>query len=315
MPKLRNAYKLLDADIRAENVRALRYWLKEQYYQVRRPRMSDPVFVTGCCRSGTTVVCETLAASPQLRYLGYATPEFWSELHGPAHNNWDSQAATATDADPRHRLRALAYFYARLGRGRILDKTCIHILRIPYLLALFPQSRFVCVFRDGRDNIGSLMDAWRARGPFGLRSYLGEFPERVAIDDGRFDEWMLFLPPGWRGYNRSPLSEVCAFQWITANTAALEARALVPEGQWIEVRYEDLFERPVDVFEDVFTRLGLRFDDAMRERANTIAQRPTSLVRGTPMRQKWRQHNREAIEGILDSIRPMMQRLHYSLDS
>jgi hypothetical protein len=217
MPKLVKIYKLLDPEIRTKNFRALKYWLRERYYLIAKCEASDLVFVTGCCRSGTTIIAETIADSPDILYLGYATPELWDGIYGPHHNGWESEAAGPEEAQPRHRQLALAYFYARLGRGKVLDKTCLHVMRIGYLFALFPRARFVFVQRDGRDNISSLMDAWRARGPFGLRQVLGDFPERVAIDNGQFDQWMMFLPPNWRAYNKASLEEVCAFQWLQAN--------------------------------------------------------------------------------------------------
>jgi Sulfotransferase family len=187
-------------------------------------------------------------------------------------------------------------------------------MRIGYLFALFPRARFVFVQRDGRDNISSLMDAWRARGPFGLRQVLGDFPERVAIDNGRFDQWMLFLPPGWRAYNQASLEEVCAFQWLQANRLALEARDLVPDSQWVHVRYEDTFDRPVDMFREIFARLELPFDEEILKRCETLLNRPRSVVSGDPRRGKWRERNREAIERILPTIAPMMERLNYSID-
>ena len=44
-----------------------------------------------------------------------------------------------SDARPEHRDAALRYFYQRLGAGWVLDKTCINVMRIPYLHALFPR--------------------------------------------------------------------------------------------------------------------------------------------------------------------------------
>jgi hypothetical protein len=158
------------------------------------------------------------------------------------------------------------------------------------------------------------MDAWRAGGPFGLRQVLGDFPERVAIDNGRFDQWMMFLPPGWRAYNQASLEEVCAFQWIEANRLALEARDLVPEAQWVHVRYEDMFDRPVDMFRGIFESLGLPFDQEILKRCETLSKRPRSIVSGDPKRGKWRERNREGIERILHRIAPMMERLNYSID-
>lgn len=307
---LAKVHKLLDPQVRAKNLLALRRAAKGMMWQLTRPGVPDPVFVVGCSRSGTTITFETLAASGAFLSFGYEIPQFWNGLHGPRTNGWQSEAAGADDARPAHRDAALRFFYQRLGAGQVLDKTCINTLRIPYLQRLFPQAKFVFIHRDGRDNVSSMMDGWRhgrIDGGFGLEKFFGRSPEPVAINGGEFHEWHFFLPPGWREYNRASLEEVCAFQWSSANRLALEARSGIPHSQWIELRYEDLFERPVEMFRDLFERLGLSFDAAMRARCANL--QPTSIVKGAPKKEKWKEHNREAIERILPVIRPMMQRL------
>ena len=61
MPSLRNLHKLLDPEIRAKNLRALRYAVRGLYWDLLRSSAEDPIFVVGCSRSGTTVTYETIA--------------------------------------------------------------------------------------------------------------------------------------------------------------------------------------------------------------------------------------------------------------
>ena len=173
----------------------------------------------------------------------------------------------------------MRYFYQRLGAGWVLDKTCINVMRIPYLHALFPQAKFVFIQRDGRDNISSMMDGWRmgrTDGRFELSQFFGPFPEPVAINGGEFKEWSFFLAPGWREYNRASLEEVCAFQWISANRMALDAKAGIPPEQWIQLRYEDIFERPVEMFREAFARLGVPVHGRTAKRAAPTCSPPAS---------------------------------------
>jgi hypothetical protein len=64
------------------------------------------------------------------------------------------------------------------------------------------------------------------------------------------------------------------------------------------------------MFQVLFERLGLAFDTGMRARCQNL--QPTSIVKGAPMKDKWKAHNREAIERILPTIAPMMRRLGYA---
>jgi hypothetical protein len=218
-------------------------------------------------------------------------------------------------ARPEHRDAALRFFYQRLGLGRVLDKTCINVMRLPYLYKLFPKAHFIYIHRDGRDNISSMMDGWRHDGHFRLSQFLGPSPDPVAINNGEFREWSFFLPPGWREYNGAALEDVCAYQWITANRMALDAKKLIPPAQWSQVRYEDIFDRPVGMFEEVFERLELPFEEPVRKGCATLNKRPTSIVRGAPKRQKWKEHNPDAIKHILPKIRPLMEELGYDVDA
>jgi len=315
MPKLRNLHKLLDPDIRAKNLRELHYQMRGLRWDLAHPSVPDPVFVVGCSRSGTTVTYETLAAAPQFLNFGWEIPQFWNNLHGPLNNGWHSEAAAADDARAEFRDAAFRYFYQRLGAGWVLDKTCINVMRIPFLYRLFPNAKFVFIQRDGRDNISSMMDGWRigrTDGRFELSQFFGSFPDPVAINNGEFSEWAFFLAPGWQAYNHASLEEVCAFQWISANRMALDARQLIPPAQWIHLRYEDIFERPVEMFRAAFAGLGVPFTPALQSRCMNL--RPTSVVKGAPQQQKWREHNPAAIERILDRIRPLMTEMGYDAD-
>jgi hypothetical protein len=316
MPKLRNLYKLFDPEIRAKNLLELRYQLRGLWWDVTRPAVPDPVFVVGCSRSGTTITYEALGAAPQFLKFGWEIPQFWDNLHGPLNNGWQSEAAGAEQAKPVHRDAALRYFYQRLGLGWVLDKTCINVMRIPYLHELFPAAKFVFIQRDGRDNISSMMDGWRmgrVDGRFELSHWFGPFPEPVAINGGEFKEWAFFLAPGWREYNHASLEEACAFQWVSANRLALDAKQAIPQEQWIHLRYEDIFERPVEMFREAFEWLGVPFTADLEARCANL--QPTSIVKGKPKKQKWREHNPEAIERILPVIRPLMLEMGYDPDA
>ena len=315
MPQLRHPSKLLDAEIRAKNIQALKWAARGQWWRIARPAVPDPVFVVGCSRSGTTITYETLATSPAFLSFGWEIPQFWNQLHGPLTNGWHSEAAGAEDARPEHRQAALRYFYQRLGAGWVLDKTCINVMRVPYLYRLFPKAKFVFIQRDGRDNISSMMDGWRTGrvdGRFELSQFFGPFPEPVAIEGGEFKEWAFFLAPGWQEFNHASLAEACAFQWVSANRLALEARKLIPPNQWIHLRYEDIFERPVAMFREAFEQLGVPFTAELEQRCAHL--QPTSVVKGTPQKQKWKENNPGSVEKILPMIAPMMRELGYDAE-
>ncbi len=186
----------------------------------------------------------------------------------------------------------------------------------PISTALFPNAQFVYIHRDGRDNISSLMDGWLHDGHFALGKLLGPSPCAVNIDGGAFHEWSFFLPPGWRDYNDAPLEEVCALQWLTANRLALDASATDSPGRngsGCATRTSSIAR--MEMFRDVFARLDLPFDDAIKRRCATLDAQPTSIVKGAPKKQKWKAQHAAKIERILPRIRPMMVELGYDVDA
>ena len=112
--------------------------------------------------------------------------------------------------------------------------------------------------------------------------------------------------------HRAGLPEVCAYQWIMANRLALDAMQQVPSQQWIHLRYEDIFERPVEMFREAFEQLGVPFTEALQRRCANL--QPTSIVRGKPVKQKWKERNAGEVERILPMIRDMQARLGYQED-
>ena len=308
---MKSITKIFEPEFIKKNLIELKYRGRESIYHLTQPNMPEPIFIVGCSRAGTTVTFETIRSSQDLIYFPYEIPQFWHSLVSPWETNCASEAASGDDAQAEHRNKAFAHFYARLGRGQVLDKSCINVMRIPYLHALFPNAYFIYIQRDGRDNISSLMEGWRQRGRFDLHQYLGKLPDTVQINQGEFDDWCFFLPPKWRNYNHSSLEEVCACQWLTANQMALDAKALIPDDKWIHLRYEDIFDAPVEMFQTIFERLQLPFTEELKLRCTTLNKRPTSIVNGPPKKEKWKTQNPEAIEKILPAIESLMKTMGY----
>ena len=69
------------------------------------------------------------------------------------------------------------------------------------------------------------------------------------------------------------------------------------------------------MFREVFDRLELPFDDAIKRRCATLDTRPTSIVKGAPKKEKWKERHAAKIERILPRIRPLMVELGYDVDA
>lgn len=121
-------------------------------------------------------------------------------------------------------VRRLYRLYARnRGKIRYADRTNVHMFAIPTLAAVFRESRFVHLIRDGRD----VALSW-AELDFGL-----DRPEEVAL------------------------------HWVANVEAARRAGSLVGSKRYAEVHYERLVAQPEETLKELCTFLDLPYDAAM----------------------------------------------------
>jgi hypothetical protein len=272
------------------------------------PAPVRPVLVIGCHRSGTTLLHDALARSPELASLGDEAPVLWEAFHHPSRHGWSSNALGAGDVTEDERKWVYRVVQAVAGGLRFLEKTPSNCLRIPYLNALFPDATFVFLRRRAADNVNALMEGWRARPRF-VTYRLPEPLEGLGERNGH--EWSFVLVPGWRELRNASLEEICARQYVECNEAILRARAELDAARVIDVAYEDLVERPSEQTERIFAGLGLRFTDDAAQFAAAVPRTPVNALTA-PRREKWREQNPAEIQRILPLVTDTERRLGYS---
>jgi omega-hydroxy-beta-dihydromenaquinone-9 sulfotransferase len=123
-------------------------------------------------------------------------------------------------------VRAITY----RGRGRrVVLKSPPHTCRVPTLLRLFPDARFVHIVRDPCAVYPSALHLWR-------------------------------VMAGIHGLQRPDLAGLPEFVLATFETfhARLEeASAVVPPGRLCDVRYEDVVREPVRELREIYRALDL----------------------------------------------------------
>jgi hypothetical protein len=257
------------------------------------------------------VVYKTLSESPQLGTLQRETHDFWVDLHPVEDKGWNTHALDASDASDHDRDFVSRYFHAWTGRSRWVDKNNQNGLCVPYLQALFPDAVFVYVKRGPGDNINSLIEGWGK--PDKYATWTEQFPEKVAIDNGRYTRWCFFLAEGWRDYLNAPIEDVAAFQYQAINRAILDARAKVPATQWVEVFYEDLVRDPVAGYRRIYQGCGLDFTAGVEAHCRQVLSKPYDVF-GEIKLDKWKDgRNRERVERVLERVAPLAREMGYDL--
>ena len=183
-----------------------------------------------------------------------------------------------------------------LDGRRFLEKTPKNSLRIPLFNRIFPDAQFIFLWRDPRENLSSLMEAWRS----------GDWQTYRELD-GFEGPWSMVLPPGWRALNGRPLEEIAAFQWDSTNRIMREDLALLPSDRWTAVEYSELIRAPQATIERLCGFLGIDVDPALRARIEAPLP-PARYTQTPPAADKWRM-NAPLIERVLPRVASTWERL------
>ncbi|HVF54451.1 MAG TPA: sulfotransferase [Actinomycetota bacterium] len=268
--------------------------------------LRNPVFIIGAPRSGTSLLYSILRTSSRFAHWPGEAHEVWEADFHPALTGWESNILRRTDAYGLEAERIRRSFFLVTGsRHRLIDKTPRNALRVAFIDEVFPDARFIFLKRDGRDNVNSLINAWRTPR---YRTYA--LPEPHSLDGVDPRWWKFTLYPGWRDDADGPLEVVAARQWQLSNEHALDDLATVEEARRFEIAYEDLVDDPEVRAGELFEWLGLDYEAASRAEAFRSRSAPINVVT-PPERGKWRRENPDEIGAIVPLIAPTMKRLGY----
>lgn len=274
-------------------------------------KLQRPVFVVGAPRSGTMLLYSVLRASSSLaHWRPTEAHEVWELDHHPRLTGWTSNVLTPADATPDVIRRIHRSFLLVTGRNkRLIDKTPRNVLRVSFMNEVFPDALFIYLKRDGRENVNSLINAWRSKR---YRTY--RLPEHHNISGVDPAWWKFVLYPGWREDLGGPLEVVCAKQWIASNRHAMDALGGIDAPRWTEIRYERLVDDPVGEVGRLMDFIGLPYEDAVRQAAVDVSTTPINAVT-PPERGKWKKENPREIGNILELIAPTMRAMGYEMDA
>ena len=247
-------------------------------------RIEQPIFIISPPRSGSSLLFETLARAPALFTIGresHAVIESIKSLSASA-RDYESNALDAEDARPEVVAALQQHFLSELrdrdgkaasGPVRMLEKTPKNALRVRFLAAAFPDARFVYLYRDPRETIASMLDAWRS----------GHFRTYPDLPGWEGPDWSLVLTRGWRNLIGRGLPEVVARQWASCVQQALDDLQSLPAGSWCVADYGRLVSEPELEIRRLCEFLSLDWDQPI---SAPLPQSRTTLT--SPHPDKWR---------------------------
>lgn len=263
-----------------------------------RERIVRPIFIVSTPRAGSTLLFETLVNAPDLYSTGresHARIERVADFF-PAKRGWSSNRLTAEDGSAESIETMAELFYSGLadrdgkspsGAVRMVEKTPKNALRVPFFSWAWPDSVFVYLYRDVRQTLASMIEAWAS----------GRFRTYPNLPGWTGHAWSLLLVPDWRKLIGRPLPEVVAHQWATTTNILLDDLDQLPSERVRKIAHSEFIAAPQRSVETLTRSLDLGWDRVLGERlplsTTTVSQ---------PDADKWRR-----LETLIEPVLPIVE--------
>lgn len=243
-----------------------------------------PIFLVSSPRSGSSLLFLTLARSPDVHTIGgesHALLESIPGLH-PRSLGWTSNRLDRTNATPFVRSEVSRRLFAAMrdrdgraprGPAVLLEKTPKNALRIPFFDAIYRDARFLYLYRDPRETLSSMIEAWSS----------GSFRTYPQLPGWRGTPWSLLLVPGWRDLAQLPLADIVAHQWAATTTILLDDLEAIADDRIVSTDYADIVATPQHSVATLCAGLGIGWDVAL---GDSLPLSPTVVSQPKP--DKWR---------------------------
>ncbi|MDA3790863.1 MAG: sulfotransferase [Desulfobacula sp.] len=255
------------------------------------------VFIVGSPRSGTTVLGTIFDRHKDISQW-YEPYFIWDKYFRNAEDD-ERNKKDATPLVKAYMRKMFGTYRTKRGTQLVVDKSPRNSLKIPFILEIFPNAKFVHILRDGRDTTLSINKEWKKR-----LAIAGTGGNRASFDYQRsakvINKWLNRQPYmidrvkafwfethgnvlskkkhlnrlRWNGdvgwgprfknwtdiYNESSMLQFNSHQWVNCVKRINEAWTNIPEKNKIEIRYEDLITQPDKTLEALFTFMQLGYN-------------------------------------------------------
>ena len=269
--------------------------------------LDRPVFIVSSPRAGSMMLFEALCRAAEAFSIGGESHQLIEAIPAlaPSAHDWDSNRLTAEDVSPSIVQQLSKSFVRRLrdrdgnpvapgSTVRMIEKTPKNSLRVPFLAAAYPDARFVYLWRDPRETVSSMIDAWRS----------GRFVTYPDLPGWSGDRWSLLLTPGWRELIGRPLPEVVANQWATTTSMLLDDLESLEPDRWCVTSYSALLADPDAELRRLCINLDLTWDE---ETGGRLPESKTTL--DAPHPSKW-ERNAAELTKVWSIVDPVAVRAH-----
>jgi hypothetical protein len=231
-----------------------------------------PLILIGAARSGTKILRDTLAKHTEIDVVPYDINYIWRIGNSECED--DVLDPDKTDLESLVKIKKKISKFSN-GNLFLIEKTVSNAIRIPFVLKVFPDAKFIHLVRDGRDVVGSVIRQWGERREISyfLKKII-HFPiiESYVYLKQYIRNWFKIMFSGktdntyiwgvrYKGF-MSDLAgkekiEVCALQWKHCVEKSLQDLDALDDERIIKVKYEEFVMNPQKETDRIFEFIGL----------------------------------------------------------
>lgn len=157
--------------VRRQLYRTTAFQSVRRYRHTDSPPITNPIFIIGTVRSGTTILAKYLGRHPRIMFVGYELTSEWCDfarIEMARSQNHMANCPPYTDSIVTETCRKSVHagfseIYGRNGGNkkiRFLNKNPHLWNKLPFLRAIFPDARLVITSRDIRSTVASMKLLW-----------------------------------------------------------------------------------------------------------------------------------------------------------
>jgi len=272
-----------------------------------------PIFIIAAPRSGSTLLFETLMRHQQLWSFGdegHAWIEKYPNLR-PVRGGVASNRLTGADLSDglveqlkKDMLQGMISAQgdrvnSDAGAIRLLEKTPKNCLRIPFIDTIYPDARYIYLYRDPKESISSIIEGWRHQ-------------RFVTYGDVRMvhGRWCFLRPPAWQEMINRPLNEIAAFQWKTCQDIILDDLDAIETNRWTICAFDEFLKDPKGTISRLQKFCELDSDSVLESYCSSPLPQ-SRYTQTAPAKGKWIQHQ-QVIEEVFPSLRSTINRINRS---
>ena len=231
-----------------------------------------PIFLIGAARSGTKLLRDLLAKHPDIDKVTYDVNFVWRL--GNEKLTHDELTPDLLSAEIKNWIINSMEKYHMSGHF-LVEKTVSNCLRVPFVQAIYPEAKYIYLYRDGYDVIESAYRQWLAPpDPGYIIKKAMTFPIIDAFEYALSYAWssigkLIFRyrdrvgswGPRYRGIDEDlatkDILEVCAIQWSVSVKKASQGFSNVPPDCVFSISYEDFVRAPQKYLYSIANFIGI----------------------------------------------------------